>query len=118
MEKKITKRERFTEMRGMFAEMGREDLVAFIDHEIELLNKKAEKSGTSKKQVENKGIKETLLAELVAIGKPVTITDFLKQSGVDYSNQKVSAMFRQMIEEGTVAKTSDKGKSLFFPNAE
>ena len=118
MEKKITKKERFTEMRAMFEGMGREDLVAFIDHEIELLNKKSEKSGTSKKQVENKEIKDILLTELVAIGQPVTITDFLKQSGVDYSNQKVSAMFRQMIEEGTVIKTSDKGKSLFAPKAE
>ena len=118
MEKKITKRERFTEMRVIFEGMGREDLVAFIDHEIELLNKKSEKSGTSKKQVENKGIKETLLAALVAIGKPVTITDFIKQTGLDYSNQKVSAMFKQMIDEGTVMKISDKGKSLFTPKVE
>ena len=113
MEKKITKRERFEEMRGMFAEMGREDLVAFVEHELALLAKKAEKSGTSKRQTENAGIKETLLAQLVAIGSAVTITEFIKATDSEYSNQKISAMFRQMIEEGTVTKFTE-GKSSKF----
>ena len=110
---KITKRERFTEMRAMFAEMGRTDLVEFVDHEIELIEKKSAKSGTSKKQTENKGVKETLLAQLIEIGSPVTVTEFIKATGTELSNQKISAMFRQMKDEGTVVKTVDGKASKF-----
>ena len=47
--------------------------------------------------------------------KLYTVTDLIK--GVpglaDYSNQRVSALLRQMIEANTVVKTIDKRKSYF-----
>ena len=38
--KKITKKDRYTEMVAMFTEMGRADLADFAKHELELLEKK------------------------------------------------------------------------------
>lgn len=44
-EKKITKRERFEQIKALIAD--NKELVEFIDHEIELLARKASKSATA-----------------------------------------------------------------------
>ena len=45
----------------------------------------------------------------------MTVTELLSKNEVlsTLTNQKVSALLRQMISEGTVAKTVDKKKSYF-----
>ena len=83
--KKVTKKEMFASARELAIANGREDLVAFIDHEIDLLNKKASKSGESKAQKENLEIIEKLINELANINEPVTISDFQKRSA--YASQ-------------------------------
>jgi hypothetical protein len=115
MEKKITKKDRFVQLLAINEVAVNEDLVNFIKHEIELLNKKSAKSGSSKTQKENAEIKELLLIELATIGKAVTITEFMKASDYagEFSNQKISALFKQLVEAGKVEKTTDKGKSYF-----
>ena len=56
-----------------------------------------------------------LLVELANIGQAVTISDFQKKSEYAsmFSNQKISALFRNMIKSGEVEKTVEKGKSYF-----
>jgi hypothetical protein len=115
MEKKITKKDRFVQLLAINEVAVNKDLVDFINHEIEHLNKKSAKSGSSKTQKENTEIKAMLLAELVKIGKAVTVTEFMKASDYvgEYSNQKISALLKQLVEAGEVKKTTDKGKSYF-----
>ena len=111
---KVTKKDNFNEIIKIATELNRPDLVDFCKHEIELLNKKASKE--TKNQKENAELMEKLLNDLVIIGKPVTITDFMKLSDTvksqELSNQKVSAMFSKM-KDATVERTVVKGKAFF-----
>lgn len=115
MEKKMTKREMFNEVIAIATEVGREDIVEFANHEIELLEKKASKSGSTKTQKENVEIMTRLIEELDTIGKAVTITEmqrFSEYAGT-FSNQKISALLKKLVDEGKVVKTVDKKKSYF-----
>ena len=112
-----TKREYFSELKVIVADNA--DLVAFIDHELELLDKKnsAPKAPTQK-QVENEHIKDFILAHLV---KPMTVSEMLKDFLADYptelSNQRVSAILKQLVEDNAVIRTVDKRKAYFGPFA-
>ena len=113
--KKLTKRDYFNELKGLESVACREDLVQFINHELELLDRKHGKSSQTKTQIENENIKETIKVALKEIGKAVTITE-LQNSNEDmaqYSNQKLSALLKQMVESNEVVKTTDKKKSYF-----
>lgn len=115
MEKKITKKEMFTKLLAVKEVSENKEFVDFIQHEIDLLNKKSSKSGSTKTQKENMEIKAKLLKALAEIGKAVTITEFQKFSeyASQFSNQKISAMFKQLETAGEIEKTVVKGKSYF-----
>lgn len=87
----------------------------FIESEIALLEKKnsAEKKPT-KTQVENAGIKEAILDYMVE-GTRYTVTEIIKGCDEcnDLTNQKVSAILRQMVNENVIIKVEDKRKSYF-----
>jgi hypothetical protein len=108
-----TKREYFNELKTIVSD--NDALVAFIDHELELLDKKnsAPKAPTAK-QVENEKIKDYILAHLV---KPMTISEMLKDFLADYptelSNQRVSAIVKQLVEDNSVVRTVEKRKAYF-----
>lgn len=115
-EKKITKREKF-EMLMTIAEVQANPILSeFIEHEIELLAKKnsAEKKPTEK-QTENAGIKDIIVEVLTDEEKGMTISAMQKKCAdlAEYSNQKISALVRQMIIDGIVEKTEEKGKAYF-----
>lgn len=114
MEKKITKKDRFNQLLAIETVAQNDELVAFIKHEIELLEKKASKSGSTKTQKENAEIMDKLYEELSAIDKAVTISDFQKKSEYAsmFSNQKISALFK-LMDGARVEKTVEKGKSYF-----
>ena len=114
--KKATKKEMFTELIELAQENERTDLIAFCEHEIELLNKKASASGQTKTQAENEKIKNVIVEELTRIARAVTISELIKESESlgQYSNQKLSALLKQMVEvDKTATKIVDKKKSLF-----
>lgn len=110
---KLTKKDYFKKIMEVCANDS--NIVAFCEHEIELLTKKNSKSTPSKTQVENEGIKTAILDALVAIGKPVTISELQNANSTmaGYSNQKLSALLKQLVENNQVVKTTDKKKSLF-----
>lgn len=115
-EKKITKREKF-EMLMTIAEVQANPILSeFIERELELLSKKnsAEKKPTEK-QTENAGIKEVIVEVLTDEEKGMTISAMQKKCAdlAEYSNQKISALVRQMILDGIVEKTEEKGKAYF-----
>lgn len=97
-----------------------EDAVNFIDHEVGLLAKK--NSGENKKQTktqqENEGYKALILEFLATLPDDkggATCTEIIK--GVpalsEFSNQKISALMRQLRLAGKVTIEEVKGKSLF-----
>ena len=112
MANKITKKEMFTMIKAQVKDNA--EMVAFIDHEIELLEKKASNKKATKTQEANVGIKSTILAVLEG-GKSMTVTEMQGASAKlgELSNQKVSALVRQLVEAGKVVKTIDKKVSRF-----
>lgn len=112
MANKITKKEMFTMIKAQVKDNA--EMVAFIDHEIELLDKKASNKKATKTQEANVGIKSTILAVLEG-GKSMTVTEMQGASAElgELSNQKVSALVRQLVEAGEVVKAIDKKVSRF-----
>ena len=111
---KMTKREMFEMIKGVCANDTK--IVEFCEHEIELLNRKSSKSTQTKTQIENENIKGAIVNALTEIAKPVTITEMqeLNTEMANYSNQKLSALLKQLVEnDKKVVKTVDKKKSYF-----
>ena len=118
MEKKMTKKEYFAVLAEVVANSdmeNKESALAFIAHEVELLEKKSAKSGQTKTQKENAEILVKIKAELAEVGKAVTITELQAASAemAQYSNQKLSALLKKLVESGEVVKTTEKKKSYF-----
>ena len=113
--KKITKRERFQSLLSLSQVQADPGMVEFIEHELELLAKKnsSEKKPTAQ-QTANETIKSAILAGMED-NHLYTITDLQKAIPelADLSNQKVSALVRQLKDAGLVVKTEDKRKSYF-----
>lgn len=111
--KKMTKREMFEMIKANHNLSA--DEIAFIDHELELLAKKnsAEKKPTAV-QVANEGIKADILNGM-EIGKKYTITDLMKEipACAELSNQRVSALVRQLVTDRVVERTEEKRKAYF-----
>ena len=112
MANKITKKEMFTMIKAQVKDNA--EMVAFIDHEIELLDKKASNKKATKTQEANIGIKSTILAVLEG-AKPMTVTEMQGASAElgELSNQKVSALVRQLVDAGDVVRIIDKKVSRF-----
>lgn len=119
MTKKLTKKEMFAMVievvNGVEVE-NREEMLNFLNHEVELLNKKSSKSGETKTQKENKVLMEQLKEALAEMTVPVTISEFQEKSTHEIatlSNQKLSALLKKLVESEEVVKTSEKKKSYF-----
>ena len=115
---KVTKRERFSQLMEIVKTSKVEnsaELVAFIEHEVELLTKKNSRSGKpTKTQVENETIKAQIVSVLERVGKPMTVTQLLAESEfTGLSNQKVSALLTQLRKSDEVVRTIEK-KVAFY----
>ena len=95
-----------------------EDMQIFVDflvHERELLEKKSSNSGQTKTQKENETIKEKIVETLKGLEKYATITE-IQNANVELSelsNQKISALLKQLVDTGVVEKMVDKKKAYF-----
>jgi hypothetical protein len=111
--------------------------LTFLDNEIELLSKKNSGSANRKmtpQQETNENLKSAILDSMVA-GNGYTITEImalddvaeigaeiLEKTGSPLTNQRVSALVRQMLDETEdnsdeskpIYKRVEKRKSLFF----
>ena len=118
MEKKMTKKDWFAVLANVVeaSEMkNKTEALAFIAHEVELLEKKSAKSGTTKTQKENVIIMEAIKTALGEVGKAVTISELQAENTTiaEYTNQKLSALLRKLVKSGEVVKTTEKMKSYF-----
>lgn len=117
--KKMTKRDYFNGLLGVLENHKNsienyEEFKAFIEREIELLNKKRSNSKPTKTQIENEKIKEKILIAFEKIDEPVTITELAKMDGLtEYSNQKLSVLCHQLVDEHKVVNTKVKKVSYF-----
>ena len=111
--KKLTKKEKF----GMVLDyiQDNEMLVEFINNEINLLEKKSSSTSKSKNQLENENIKNRIVDILKEIGEPITITELQKSNSEmgGHSNQKLSALLTQLVNENRVVRIPDKKKTYF-----
>lgn len=115
--RKPTKRDHFNALLSIPAVAENSDLVEFINHEIELLDKKntAERKPTPK-QVENEGFKSDILAWMEQ-GQSYSVADIVKgvpsvvASGI--SANRVTALLTQMRESGVIVRTEDKRKAFY-----
>ena len=118
MEKKVTKREKFEMLKALVVDNAM--LVEFIDHEIELLDKK--KSNGNAKANEKMDMQvSTVYNALVELDRAVTASEMIaecdlsalaNESGV-VSTQKVSALLKKLVDGGKVEKFTDKKKTYF-----
>jgi len=110
----MTKREMFTEIRAIVADNA--EMVAFIDHEIELLEKKSSATRKpTKTQVENDGFKAEILAHLAEADAPKSIKEL--QSEVEslsgLTNQRITHMLTDLVKSGSLVKEYVK-KTPFY----
>lgn len=115
--KKMTKRDYFNKLKGIEAIAADAELTAFIDHELDLLDRKnSSDRKLSGNAAENVGLRAVVLEILTAEpDRMFTATEVWKlmPNWEKFSNQRVSALLRQLIDEGKVVRVGDKKKSLF-----
>ena len=88
-----------------------EEEVAFLTERKEMHLKKNSSRKPTKAQEENEVIKENIL-NFMEKGVTYTISQIQKGVGLE-SNQKTSALVRQLKENGLVVRTEEKGKAYF-----
>ena len=95
-----------------------EDVQIFIDfliHERELLERKSSNSGQTKTQKENEILKEKIVETLKELDKFSTITEIQNTNTelADLSNQKISALLKQLVDSNIIERIVDKKKAYF-----
>ena len=117
MAKTITKKEQYANLYAIVENSTAEnklDLLSFIDHEVELLEKKSSKTKLTIQQKANLKILDTIRGIMAENNKAVTISELIKTEPLkNFTNQKISALMRKLIESGEVEKTQIKKVSYF-----
>ena len=124
---KMTKADRFTALAKFLSdnpdmkfptpkgEITAKDMGEFVAHELELLSKKnsADKKPTAQ-QTANEAVK-TAIVNGMEVNRLYTITELIKEipECAEMTNQRVSALVRQLVDAGLVKRTEDKRKAYF-----
>lgn len=101
----MTKKEMFTEIRNIVAD--NEEMVAFIDRQIELLDRKSNSpKKPTKTQIENDGFKADIVAYLTETDAPKNIKELQAEvpSIAELSNQRITHMLTDLVKNGTLMK--------------
>lgn len=120
---KMTKKEWFAVLVGIVegSEYADKDgALEFINHEVELLEKKSGKTGKTKTQKENEVLVEQVFDELATFDKGMTVTELQGASEflAQFSNQKLSALLKKLVDAGRVDKSIEGKKSYFLVKSE
>jgi flavorubredoxin len=120
--KKMTKKDYFNALLNIPEVGTNAELVAFIEHELELLERKSEKKANGEKkltatQIENEKLKEIIL-EFMEPNTLYSIAELQKKVSElsDLSNQKIASLLRQMLPEngtGELVRVEDKRKVYY-----
>lgn len=114
----MTKREKFEMLKALVKD--NDMLVEFIDHEIELLDKKKSNGNAKANEKMEKSV-ELVYNALVSACVPMSASELIAKGGLDelanefgvVSTQKVSAYLNKLVASGKVEKYTDKKKTYF-----
>lgn len=126
MEKKMTKKDLYYQIinlaYGEELQVSIDDIVAFAQKEIELLNKKS--LSKSKKEVakarENDRYMEIIVSILDNTKAKMTVGEIQLQDEElkPLSNQKMTSLIKKLKDSGIVSRVEEKGKAYFFTELE
>lgn len=110
---KKTQKEFYNELLALAINEEQKD---FINSRIALLDKKSASKGkvVTATQKDNEILKEKILAEMEE-DKAYTVTMLNKELDclAEYSNQKISALCKQLVETNQLVRSEDKKKAYF-----
>lgn len=114
----MTKKEMFAMALEVIASVefdAKEEVMSGLQHEIDMLTNRKPSTAKLKSAEENEKLMDDIVAALSLIDRAVTITELQKESEemAKYSNQKLSAILKKMVERNLVKKVVDKKKSYF-----
>lgn len=105
MATKITKADNFNAIRDILVDVGRPELVEFVDHELELISRKAERRANTptKAQIEGARLRSAILEVLRQSGEPMTISQIITALNWDtpLNSHKVAPQLTNLGEHGT-----------------
>ena len=117
--KKVTKKEMFGRLIGIvenaaMAENEMNEMVEFLNHEIELVSKK--RTGLTKAQKANEGLVEIIYEAIAKFERPVSIAEIYEAvkdvEGITSTN-KVLALVKKLKDAERVVRTEEKRKAYF-----
>lgn len=116
--KKITKKDRYTEMIAMFEDLGRTDLAEFCSHELELLAKKnAGKSKVSEaEQAKRDALADAVVSILENSVEPMPNAEICKAMPSKFgtvNTQKLTHILGKLVEDGAITVATVKGRKVF-----
>lgn len=102
-------------------ELTTDEVIAFLNNEIKLVNKRNSRKGTNKKTEANKAVKEAIVAVLEGSDKALTVTEITKTDTIQafatedkpVSNAKITALLTQLRKEGLVKREYEKKVAYF-----
>ena len=117
MEKKLTKRDYFKALLAIEEVAANEELVSFINHEMDLLARK-NSAGEPKKtanQLANEELKQVILDRMEE-GVKYTITEMNAsfEELAEFTSSKVNALVTQLKNEGKVVRVEEKRRAYFY----
>ena len=123
--KELMTMEKMTNVKAINYVLGNCEVPADVKEKLEKMREQFVKKNSAERkptanQTENVGFKADILAYLATVDK-ATITDLMKNvaSLTDLSNQRVSAIVRQLKDSGEVVREEIKRKAYFsLPTAE
>ena len=111
MAKKMTIVEMYEAIIGKCEGVLTKEEIAFLEERKDMHSKKNASRKPTKAQEENEAIKTAIL-DFMADGVSRTVTDIQKAVGLE-SNQKASALVRQLKEADLLVRKEIKGKAWF-----
>jgi hypothetical protein len=111
MAKKMTIVEMYEAIMGKCEGVLSKEELDFLQGRADLVAKKNATRKPTKAQEENEALKGKIL-DFMELDTPYTITDIQKGVGIE-TNQKTSALVRQLKDNDLVVRTEVKGKAYF-----
>ena len=112
-----TQKELYAEIKALVEKSGAvnaTELVEFIDKKVGQLEKKSDSKKLTAKQTANETIKAELLDFLAEQTTGLTCTEIFNQTDVGLTSAThASALLKQLVDTGKVAKTYDKKVAKF-----
>ena len=100
-------------LKGEKSVMSVDEMVEFLEGRKAQATKKSDNRKPTAQQKENEGFKKNILDTLTTEGKTVSEIIASNDDLAGLTNQRVSALLRQLVLAGKVVKTKDGKKSLF-----